>query len=120
MLFKVWYGDGSTFIGHESDDAYRCPGRNVQMVTVADPEHGWRLIPAGDYYWWLHDQHSWYSGDHFGLWDHLTLPGPTRVLFGRTIPTPEFRAILQRAIDDVELGRKTGWLPGEREKAGVP
>lgn len=115
MRWRIYYGDGTTW----NDDAFAAPARNVQMIAVADPNHGWYLCRSSDYYWYLADSDTWQSGDLFGLFDYLIEPGKKRVLFGRTITNREFEAILTRAYNDPEIPQKTGWQPRERENAGV-
>lgn len=109
LSWRIYYGDGS----HYDGDPYLAPARNVQMVAVSDPEHGWYLCRSNDFYWYLADTDTWQGGDHFGLWDYLIEPGPKKVLFGRTIGNAEFEAILVRAYNDPEIPQKTGWRPGE-------
>jgi len=91
--WRIYYGDGSVFGG----DPYAAPTRNVQIVVVADPEHGWTLLNQHDYYWYMPVLDTWRSGDLFGLFDYLLTDGPKRVLFGRTLTRAEFQAVYMRA-----------------------
>lgn len=114
--WTIYYGDGLTY-DERDGDAYAAPARDVQMVAVADPDHGWYLCRSNDYYWYLSETDVWQGGDVFGLWDYLIEPGPKKVLFGRTVSNAEFEKILMRAYADQS---KTAWRPRERESAGVP
>ena len=105
MKWRIYYGDGSTFDNLEGS-AFDAPARDCQMIAVADADHGWQLCRSNDYYWFLPAQESWQGGDIFGLWDYLIEPGPKRVLFGRTIPNAEFRAIWDRCSAEWD---KTGF-----------
>lgn len=117
LRWRIYYGDGSTFDGRDGP-ASDAPARDVQMIAVADPDHGWYLVRSTDYYWWLPND-TWNGGDIFGLFDYLIEPGLKRVLFGRTIETARFRAIFDRAMNDPEIPQKTGWWPRERESGGI-
>jgi len=115
MRWRIYYGDGT----HYGDsDAFAAPARNVQMVAVADPDHGWYLCRSNDFYWYL-DNDTWQGGDIFGLWDYMIEPGMKKVLFGRTVTNAEFEAILMRAYNDPDIPQKTGWRPLESANAGV-
>lgn len=109
MKWRIYYGDNSVFDDIQGT-AWEVPARDVQMIAVADPEHGWYLCRSNDYYWYLPEMDAWQGGDIFGLWDYLIEPGKKRVLFGRTISNSEFQKILTRAYNDQP---KTGWQPGE-------
>ena len=110
MRWRIYYGDGSTWDAEQG--AFDAPTRNVQMVAVADPDHGWYLCRSNDYYWLLPND-TWQGGDIFGLWDYLIEPGAKRVLFGRTITNREFEAILLGAYNDPAIPQKTGRRPNE-------
>lgn len=116
MRWRIYYGDGSTWDAEQG--AFDAPARNVQMVAVADPDHGWYLCRSNDYYWLLPND-TWQGGDIFGLWDYLIEPGAKRVLFGRTVPNEDFQRIFMRACYDPDIPKKTAWRPGERESGGI-
>lgn len=107
--WRIYYGDGTVFTDHDGV-AFAAPALNVQMIAVADDDHGWYLCRSSDYYWYLPESDAWQGGDTFGLWDYLAQPGAKRVMFGRTIGNDAFSAILTRAYDE---WNKTGWRPGE-------
>ena len=110
MRWRIYYGDGSTY---GDGDAFAAPSQNVQLIANSDPDHGWYLCRATDYYWYLPEEDRWYCGDIFGLFDYLLQPGPRKVLFGRSIPSKEFNALVERAHNDPEIPQKTGWQPYE-------
>jgi len=113
MDWIIYYGDGST-ASDETHTPDSVPTRNVQVIAVRDPDVGTAYLRTNDYYWWT--ELGWQGGDVFGLWDYLAAPGWKRVLFGRTILTSEFQAILRRAQAD-GLPRKSS--RHEWERVGV-
>lgn len=110
--WKIYYGDGETY-NNTSGSPFDAPARNVQMIAVADPNHGWYLCRSNDYYWYHPEQDHWQGGDIFGLWDYLIQPGVKKVLFGRTISNEEYTSILTHAYNDPEIPQKTGRYPNE-------
>jgi hypothetical protein len=113
MRWRIYYGDGTTYDDSQGP-AWDAPARNVQAIVVSDPDHGWYILRADDFYWYLADEDRWYSGDRFGMYDYLLDPGAKRILFGRSIPNAEYARILDRAMGDKLLPEKTGWRPDER------
>lgn len=95
MTWRVYYGDGSVRTD-AGTSPYRLPTTNVQVIAVW--EQGRKsLIHGRDYYWWRDD--SWWGGDASGWWQHLLGDtGPKALLFGTSIETEAFNAILRRAI----------------------
>jgi hypothetical protein len=118
LRWKVFYQGGSIYSAADGS-AFDAPARGVLMIANSNDRHGWALCRSNDYYWWLPEDDAWQGGDIFGLWDYLIEPGPKKVLFGRTVSNAEFEAVLMRAHDDPDIPQKTGWMPGEREAAGV-
>lgn len=114
--WKIFYGDGSTFTDSEGS-AYDAPSRNVQLVVAADLEHGWSILRQFDFYWW--DADCWRGGDQFGLWDYLCLPGPKKVIFGRTINHQSYMDVFERALNDPDLPQKTAWRDEEPQPPGA-
>lgn len=108
MIWKVYYGDGSTFSG----PVHLTPTRDVQVVVQSDPDHGWRATSNRDYYIWRDDH--WEGVDIFGLYDYLVDPGWKRVLFGRTLLRSEYNAIWQQMMADPDMPPKTGSPKQER------
>lgn len=96
MRWRIYYGDTSIY-SDASGDPYDAPPDNVQAIaSEAACERGFTLCHSKDFYWWT-ESDGWYGGDLFGLWDWLRQPGPKKVIFARSIPTDEFKAILARA-----------------------
>lgn len=116
LRWRIYYGDGTVY---DPGNPFDAPAQNVQMIANGDRNHGWSLARSNDYYWYEEDLDEWNGGDIFGLWDYLTRPGHKKVLFGRTILTEEFQAILTRAVNDPDIPQKTGWYQMERERNGV-
>jgi hypothetical protein len=113
MPWRIYYGDGSIYDDSQGSP-WDAPALNAQAVVVSDPEHGWYCCRADDFYWYIEAEDRWYSGERFGLFDYLTQPGMKKVIFGRSIPDWEYRKLLDRAMNDPDLPKKTGWQAHER------
>jgi hypothetical protein len=107
-VFRVYYGDGSTYDGEVAD----APALGVQVIVEPDARVGRVLWQRKDYYWFS-DGH-WSGGDIFGLFDYLARPGMKRVLFGRSVHAATFDDILQQAIDDPDFAPKSAWRDWEQ------
>ena len=116
IKWRVYYGDGSTFSDHNGS-AWSAPGRDVQVIVLADSNHGWRTQAGDNYYVWDNrgDDHRWWGVDDFGLFDYLIDPGYKRVLFGRRISNQEFSEIFKRASVDDDIPHKTSFAHQERK-----
>lgn len=112
MRWRVYYGDGTAFSDEDGDPGL-APAQNVQAVAVVDDVVGRFIHSHWDYYWYDVEADRWRGGDQFGMWDYLTRPGWKRVLFGRTLATADFDAVMRRAIEDPDLPAKSGWSPKE-------
>jgi hypothetical protein len=122
MTWKIYYGDGSTFryaatdMHPEVDYAELAPTRNVQAIVQEDPDVGWVILSTHDYYWW--EKGRWFGGDYTGMLlylmgDERDGRGWKKVLFGRTLPHDEYKAVYERAKAD--WGEKQGFKRGERK-----
>lgn len=113
--WRVFYADGDTFDDGDGPPE-AAPARGVIAVVSPDPRVG-RIVDAGqDYYCWRDDAGTFYGMDQTGLWDYLAAPGWKRVLFGRSIPPAEYRAIYRQAVTDADFPAKSAWAqPPERE-----
>lgn len=102
--WRIYYGDGSTFSSGDGPPQ-EAPALNVQAIVRVDtdPNGVGRYVLQGFDYYWLTECDGWYGGDLFGLFDYLAGPGWKRVLFGRSIPGPEFRAAVSAAAHDPEF-----------------
>ena len=108
-MFKIFYDDGSTYSG----EAYSAPALGVQAIVQDSQEHGRTIVCRVDYYV-LRSDGAWLGVDLFGLWDYLQQPGPRKVLFGRTIPSPLFISIYKQAYTDPDFLEKTGYAYREQ------
>lgn len=116
-MFKVYYGDGSTYQGQGEDDVDCVPTSNVQVIIQSSKEHGWQAMSDSHYYIWRFGR--WWTVDMqgFGLFEYLLEPGWKKVLFGRTLPTEEYQKIIQQAMSDPDMPPKTGGPKRERKWA---
>ena len=110
--FKIWYDDGTVYSGKPE----LAPKRGVQCIAQTDPECGRTICRSDDFY--VYQEYDGILGfqgvDQFGLHDYLIEPGYKLVLFGRTIGNREYKSILQKAVNDLDLPVKTSWDSGER------
>ena len=109
MVWRVYYGDGTTYSGTVEDT----PTRDVQVIAQSSPEHGWTATAGTDYYVWRSGR--WFGVDKFGLYDYLIEPGWKKVLFGRTLTSQEYNAVWQRMMSDPDMPPKTGGPKKERK-----
>lgn len=113
--WAIYYGDDSVCTSQDYTPD-RVPARNVQVITIADVNHGWLTQTGSDYYVWddRDNGHRWWGVDIFGLYDYLIEPGYKRVLFGRTVTSNRFDEIFRRANGDMQAN-KTGFYVRERK-----
>jgi hypothetical protein len=104
-VWRIYYGDGSVY-SDQDGLSFDAPTTNVQVIWCELPGCS-GLLHKRDYYWW--DQDCWWAGDEAGLWQYRFKPGPKRELYGTTIATVDYDAILKQAIND-----RQAWL-AERE-----
>jgi hypothetical protein len=103
MLWRVYYGDGSTFT-NEDGPAQAAPGLGVLCIVQWDVQLRRREILHGDgprvvdWYWW--EGESWLCGDMAGLVQYLAAPGPQKILAGRNVPNAQFRRVMRQAAND--------------------
>lgn len=121
MLWRIYYGDGTTFDNTQgSPDA--APGVDVQHVVCrdtrpgTDPSHVGRYIVSGKFAYW-YDDGEWWGGDQFGLWDYLARPGLKIVKFGRSIANDRWLALYQRVLADPDFPPKSAYVSGEYNPA---
>ena len=117
--WRIYYGDGSTYDENDGPPA-EAPKRNVQAIVVTDDAVGFAVMESFDFYWYDpvdREPDEWYGGDRFGLFDYLIRPGSKIVLFGRSIPTAEYEAIVKAAREDPDFPRKSATNPSERPES---
>ena len=111
--WRIYYADGSTFSDADGP-AEQAPGLGVVVIAQAEPEVGRMMMARWDHYC-LHGN-EWWGHDLVGLIDCLALPGYNRVLHGRTIPTPDYVRLYQRALEDPDFAPKAGRSPVEQRQ----
>ncbi len=108
MRWRIYYGDGSTYSDRDGSPFF-APTSDVQVIAQEDaagPQG--RILIYGDpsagrsdlgTFCWRDDGFGWDVHDTPGFYDYLfNYRGPKAVIFGRTIPTKSFEAILARAV----------------------
>lgn len=98
-MFVIFYGDGTTFSG----DMDKAETVNVQAIAQDGPM-GWHVASHTDFYV-LRDE-GFVGVDEAGYWDYMMHPGKKFVLFGRTIHTPVFQDIFQKALAFADKKRR--------------
>lgn len=101
MRWRIYYGDGSTYEGETSEDAYNAPVLNVQIVMhEADNEFGFTLRHGCNFFCWEGSRWSG-KGDVFGLQDYYGYhEGPQKVIIGREIYDDTYQEICRKAVKD--------------------
>ena len=99
MRWRIYYADGSTY----SDAPEEAPKTGVQVIATLreGPNGPWvEQEQLSDYYFWTDD--GWHGSDlqGYGLWEYLVGPGWRLVLFGSRVTTLEYRAIVDRAVEE--------------------
>ncbi len=106
-MFRIFYGDGSTFDGDGPGEDWPST-RDIQAIIQSHPKQGAEIVLSGDYYIW--NREKWNPVDLTGLL--LWLMDSGYVLFGQTIDNDDFSQVVRVARE--EMG-KAGWLPRERK-----
>jgi len=117
VKWKIYYGNGSTF-SDQDGTPWGAPGLDVQVIVMADKNHGWRTQAGDDYYVWDNrgEETRWWGVDIFGLFEYLfTQPGHKCALAGKRITSKEFDAIFKRASEDTDFPHKTAFAHQERK-----
>lgn len=105
------YYDDETVYTNEDGPVEEAPKRGVQAIAQRSDRVGVRTLSGHDFYWWEDD--TWFGGDKFGLFDHLSLPGEKVVFFGRSMRDDEFRELLKKIQND-DFPEKSGFESTER------
>lgn len=103
MRWRIYYGDGSVY-SEQDGSPFEAPTTNVQVIAQSDTSSATgrilihtRLTGEG-YYCWRDDGYGWDNHDQAGFFDYLfNYRGPKAVIFGRTILTEKYLAIVGRA-----------------------
>lgn len=111
--WKIYYGDRTTF-DNEQGSFEDAPTLDIQCIVIKDDRVGKWVLSKMDFYWWRFDLDRWEGGDHFGLWDYLTMPGLKKVLFGRTLSNSDYDEIMKLAINDMDFPVKSAKHPLEK------
>lgn len=96
-MWRVYYGDGSTYQG----DPYEAPALNCACIVMAHEEVGRCVVAGKDYYWYEDGQ--WWGGDQVGFYDYMFRPGPKKVLFGRSLNDRDYLEICKKARQDPDF-----------------
>ncbi len=107
MKFRIYYGDGSAYSGETTEDAFKAPTVDGQVVVQQHPEStgGYYLCHETGYYVWVDDS-MWQAVDKIGYVDYLMRQGiPKYVVFGRSMGSTEaFERLLRRAVEEAKAG----------------
>lgn len=101
--FRIYYADNTTYDG----DPFQAPALGVLVIVEKDPDHGRRIVAGKDYFVWTGER--WYTVDYIGMIDYLIIPGPKRVLIGRTVPNQQWYDTFKKADEDPDFPTRTAW-----------
>lgn len=116
LAWRIYYSDGTTFdssMGSPSE----APGLGIAVIVQPDPDTGRVLMCKWDYYFYHQKYGQWWGADSFGIIDQLTSDRAGDVVAvkaGRTMHSPEYKELYNRAVSDPDFARKSGRLPEER------
>lgn len=104
MRWRIYYGDGSTYSDRDGSPFF-APTLNVQVIAQDANTplgralmHGATPPEKGNFVW---EGDGWNICDTVGFWDYMmNFRGPKAVIFGRSIDSDVFQAILKRAINE--------------------
>ena len=100
MAWRIYYEDGSTYLGSTDQNALDAPTVGVQVIWNANPKRsqGGGIVTGRDMY--LYKQGQWWGCDQAGFYDYLYFwQEPKAVLFGRTMSSEDdYNEIVQKAI----------------------
>ena len=113
MLWKIYYGDGTTYSDLDGPPEL-APKRNVQVIIHSCELVGFAIERDEHYYVYLPERGGWQARNEFGKYDYMIEPGWKIVLYGRTLSGDEYRAIVDKALADRDVPRKSAWLREER------
>lgn len=112
LLWRLYYGDGSTY---SSDDGPpdSSPGWNVQVVVVPDARVGRKVIREFELYYFEDAAARWHGTKNVEaiIEKHCFRIAISGVSRGRWIGDAEFDAIVERAMTDPGFPRRSGNLP---------
>lgn len=115
MKWCIYYSDGSIFT-HEDGGPEDAPSIDVQYIAQEDKNVGFVSFCGRDYYHW--DEGRWWRADQIGFLLYMMKPGWKKVLFGEMISEERFTEISRRVSEDIQIQRKTGYMPWERKPNG--
>lgn len=113
MWWTIYYEADRSFSDTDGSP-WDAPRTGVVVIARSDPEVGYRLIHGEDYYYYEPDRDGWQCSDLIGMADHLMRASRPLVLFGRTVPTEEYRRVLTDLRE--RYGDKSGYLREEKRR----
>ena len=110
MKWRIWYDNGTCY-DSEIGTPQNAPGLGVICIVKESERTGRVKLSGADYYLWREGQ--WVRADLFGLWDYMAGRGWKKAVFGRTVPRPQYEAVMQRAEEDTDFPARSAWEPWE-------
>jgi hypothetical protein len=102
--WRIYYDTGASFDCSDGrpEDAPPCGVVVISQGRDPSDPHGTdELQQRWDWYWWHAERGEWWGSDLHGLLDHLMHGDYVRaVKQGRSVPSPRFRALMQRASEE--------------------
>jgi len=116
MRWCIYYADGSIYTGEDGVGVAEAPVVGVQFIAQEDPKHVWVALSGSDYFIWdVRDGIAkWRCCDYAGYQTYMREIGLKKVLVGSWIGDNEYEEISRRVLDDLQVGRKSGFAWWEK------
>ena len=115
LLYKVYYTDGSIFVGTK-DNVGDTPIWEVLVIVQMDRNHGKRIITNGDFY--VYESGSWLACDQWTMMQYMARKGmEKRFLVGVMVDGELWNSTVKKAREDGDFPVQTAYYAGEA-KAG--
>ena len=107
--FKVYYRDGSTYVGPPENT----PIFDVALILAFDRNHGRRVVSNGDFYIW--ESGEWLAVDWWSMVGYMARPGfGKRFLIGVMMPFEDWNEINRIAAEDPDFPPRTAAYSGKK------
>jgi len=105
--FKVYYRDGSTYVGQPEN----APVLGVALVVQFSKEHGREKV-RGEYYTWYKDR--WLGCGYDSMISYMNEPGWKKYLVGVMLPQDDWDEINRIAENDPDFPPRTAQTQTEK------
>lgn len=106
--FKVYYRDGSTYVGPPENT----PILSVVGIVEFDKNHGRRIVAHGDYYTWMGGK--WMSCGYDSMIAYMNEPGWKKYLVGVQLFGEDWNRMWNIMENDPDFPKRTAYYPKEK------